>query len=121
MKPEPRQWPYWVSAVTGLSVCLLVSWISGRREAWDSTLYFTAGIPLMCVVAGLVAYHAPQRVWRWVLAMAAGQALAMAIAGSSLTLWPLALIAMTVLSLPQWIVARLAARFRASRDYPPAA
>lgn len=121
MKPEPRQWPYWVSAVTGLVVCLLVSWVSGRREAWDSPLYFTVGIPLMCVVAGVVAYWAPQRVWRWVLAMAVGQSLAMAIAGSSLTLWPLALIAMSVLSLPQWIVARLTARFRASRDGPPPA
>ncbi len=116
MNPEKRLWPYWVSALAGLLICLLIAKISGRREAWDSPLYFTAGIPLLCVVMAVVAYQAPQRVWRWVLAMAVGQSLAMAIAGGSATLWPLALIAMTVLSLPQWIVARLASRFRTRRD-----
>jgi hypothetical protein len=36
--------------------------------------------------------------------MAAGQALALAMAGNSLSLWPLSLVAMTILSVPQFII-----------------
>ena len=45
----------------------------------------------------------------WV-SMAVGQASAMLSAGNSLSLWPLSLIAMAVLSVPQFVVGSVASR-----------
>ncbi len=102
--------PHVASAIVGLVTCLAISIITGRREAWDSGAYFGIGMPLMCMMIFAISYRFPQRVWRWALSMAVGQSVAMVLGGGSLSLWPLALIAMTVLSLPQFGVALLASR-----------
>jgi hypothetical protein len=106
--------PYLLSFVAGFATCLVITLASGRKEAWDSSLYFIAGIPLMCAAAFAIARHWPARPWRWALTMALGQSVAMALAGGSLSLWPLAIIAMTIVSLPQfgfaWWGGRLGAR-----------
>ena len=70
----------------------------------------------MCVLVFPIAYSFPARAWRWVVAMALGQSIAILLGGGSLSLWPLAIIAMTVLSLPQLAVAIVAANLRERRD-----
>jgi hypothetical protein len=100
--------PYTLSLVAGLATCLAIMAVSGRKEAWDSNLYFVAGIPAMCVAAFALARAWPVRAWRWVVVMAVGQTIPLLLAGGSLALWPLSIIAMTVLSLPQFAVAILA-------------
>ncbi len=107
-----------VAIAAGLLISGAISAVSGRREAWDSGLYFVAGIPLMCLVVAWLAYHHPRRAWRWTVSMAIGQSLAMALAGSSLTLWPLALIATVVVSLPQFLTG-LVASWMAARGAGP--
>ncbi len=107
--------PHIVSAVAGFAVCMSVSITSGRREAWDSPLYFMIGIPLMCVVIFAISYRFPQRAWRWPLSMAIGQSAAMVMGGGSASLWPLAMIAMTVVSAPQFVVAMIASRIAKKR------
>jgi hypothetical protein len=79
-KPANNLLPYVASFIAGLAICLLITMISGRKEAWDAPEYFTLGIPVMC----------------------------------------LAIIAMTVVSLPQFIVALIASRIARKRA-PPAA
>jgi hypothetical protein len=56
--------PYVVSFVAGFAICFAVAKLGGRREPWDSSLYFVAGIPLMCVVSFALAYAYPLRAWR---------------------------------------------------------
>jgi hypothetical protein len=102
--------PLAIAALAGLLICLAISAITGKREAFDASLYFYAGIPLMCLVIFILGYHFPERPWRWTLAMAAGQALAIAIGGSSLSLWPLAIVAMAVLSIPQFLAGMIGSR-----------
>ena len=46
------------------------------------------------------------RAWHWILAMALGQAVALAMSGGLLGLLPLAVIAMNVLSLPPGTLVR---------------
>ena len=94
--------PYALSLVVGFAICLAITLASGRREAWDSGAYFIVGVPLMCAAAFAIAYRWPAKPWRWALTMAVGQSVAMALGGGSLSLWPLALVAMTILSLPQF-------------------
>ncbi|MBY0268443.1 MAG: hypothetical protein K2X06_01060 [Burkholderiales bacterium] len=120
-KPVNNLLPYAVSFIAGLAICLFITVTSGRREAWDAPIYFSIGIPAMCVVIFVLAYFFPQRAWRWVLSMALGQSLAMVLGGGSASLWPLAIIAMTVVSIPQFIVAMIAssiAKKRAPPDEP---
>jgi hypothetical protein len=109
-KPVNNAWPCAISFVAGLAICLLITVTSGRKEAWDAPEYFTIGIPLMCLVIFAISCKFPQRAWRWALCMAIGQSVAMVLGGGSASLWPLAIIAMTVVSLPQLITALVASR-----------
>jgi hypothetical protein len=117
-KPANNVLPYVISFITGLAICLFITVTSGRREAWDAPEYFTIGIPAMCLVMFFISYRFPQRAWRWVLSMAIGQTVALALGGGSASLWPLAMIAMTVVSLPQFIVAMIASGI-AKKRVPP--
>jgi len=59
--------PLWASLVTlgvGAAAWIVVAMFGGRREAWDSELYFAA-LPVIGLTAGAVAYFAPVRFWRW--------------------------------------------------------
>lgn len=102
LKQQPYV-PYIVSALSGLGVCLAITVVTGRKEAWDSGVYFYVGIPAMCALIFAISYFFPARAWRWTLCMAIGQSLAIASGGGSLNLWPLSIIAMVMLSIPQFI------------------
>lgn len=108
--------PFGVSVLGGLLVCLAISMATGRREAWDSEAYFYLGIPIMCAVIFVIGYRFPDRPWRWAMSMAAGQAFALVMAGNSLSLWPLSLVAMTVLSVPQFAVGSWASKLAIRRN-----
>jgi hypothetical protein len=104
---------YPVSFIVGFAVCFALSMITGKREAWDSGLYFSAGIPVMCAVIAALSYTRPDRPWRWTLAMAVGQSLAIVMADRSLSLWPLSIMAMLICSIPQFLAGKIASIFAA--------
>jgi hypothetical protein len=118
--PRSESLPYAASALSGLVVCLAITIATGRREAWDSGFYFSAGIPIMCALIFGISYIYPRRAWRWTLSMALGQSIALALGGGSLSLWPLAIIAMSVLSVPQFatglVASKLATRKSGTRN-----
>ncbi len=95
--------PYAAAALAGFIVCVALTMTSGGREAIDTAAYFPLGVPLMAAAIFVISYAFPLRAWRWTLSMAAGQLLAMLLAGSSLNLWPLAIVAMLVYSTPQFL------------------
>lgn len=95
--------PYAASFLAGLVVCLGLSITAGGAEAVDTAAYVPLGIPLMALAILALGYLFPTRPWRWTLSMAAGQMIAMLLTGSSLSLWPLAIIAMLFLSIPQFV------------------
>lgn len=49
-------WFYGLAVVTGIVVWVVVSMVSGRREAWDSQWYFLIGIPVVCVMSGALGF-----------------------------------------------------------------
>lgn len=102
--------PYAAAALSGLLVCLAIAFATGRNEAWDSGYYFIVGIPVMCALIYAISYVFPRRTWRWTLAMAVGQALALATGGGSLNLWPLMIVAMAILSVPQFVCGFIASK-----------
>ena len=111
--------PFAISAIAGFAVCLAITVATGKKEAWDSSLYFAVGIPVMCVLAFAVGYVFPAKAWRWAFGMAIGQSVAILMGGGSLSLWPLAIIAMTILSMPQLVAALVASGIAKGKESVP--
>lgn len=107
--------PLWASLVTlgvGAATWIVVAMAGGRREAWDSELYFAA-LPLIGVTAGAVSYLAPARFWRWAFFPFLAQALVMlaqtSSVGAGLALLPLGLIVFLILGAMCLIPAKIGA------------
>jgi hypothetical protein len=84
--------------------------ISGRNEAWDSPLYWSAAYPLCIAIAGALGFIEPTRAWRWGLAIMLVQPVVMVLAsGGGFSLLPLGLIMFAVLALPAVLGARIGA------------
>jgi hypothetical protein len=61
---KKEHWLYGIAVAVGVVVWVVVSEVSGRREAWDSPLYFSVGIPVLYVLTACLAYVEPDRSWR---------------------------------------------------------
>jgi hypothetical protein len=53
-------WLYAVALVVGVGTWLAVSHVAGKREAWDSEVYFSFGMPVVCVVSLLLGAAEPR-------------------------------------------------------------
>ena len=107
MKKDP--WLYGAAFVSGALVWILVSSYSGKREAWDSDLYFTFGIPALCFVAGILGYVEPHRAWRWGIVPLFGQGVWMFASQGLGNLFPLGLLVLGLFAVPPIVTAKLGA------------
>lgn len=105
-------WAYAGALGGGALLWLVSAGISGKTEAWDSSLYWTIAYPLAIALAGGLGYWAPEKPWRWGLAVMLAQALALAVSSSGFGLLPLGLILFTILALPAVALAKLMAKIR---------
>lgn len=103
---------YVAAAVSGVALWTAATVISGRTEAWDSTLYWVAAYPAGIVVSFVLGYLAPERPWRWAVTLMWCQAATLAVLASSYGLLPLGLILFGVLALPPAGAAALAGVLR---------
>ena len=102
-----------VALASGALLWLGTAAVSGRREAWDSPLYWTAAYPLCIALAALFAYLAPERPARWAFSIMLVQPLAMVLASNGdFGLLPLGLILFAILALPPFAAAKVAASMR---------
>ena len=101
---------YVTAAIGGAVLWQMAAMLGGRREAWDSSLYWVVSYPLGMVVAGVLGYLHPDRAWRWGLTLMLAQAVVLAFAAASFGLLPLGLIMFAVLGLPVMAVASWGAR-----------
>jgi hypothetical protein len=104
-------WLYGVAFLSGVVVWSLVTAMSGKREAWDSELYFTLGIPAVCLVAGILGFVEPQRPWRWGIVPLAGQFVWMLVTQGVGNLLPLGIIAFGLFAIPSVVTAKLGSVF----------
>lgn len=105
-------WLYVVAIMIGVLTWGAISTISDRREAWDSSSYFSVGMPVVCAASAILGFIEPRRVWRWGVAPLAGQFLWMLFTQGPGNLLPLGLIAFGVLSVPSIITAKIGAYVR---------
>ena len=102
-----------IALAVGASLWLGTAVLSGRREAWDSPLYWSAAYPLCIALAALLAYFAPERPARWAFAVMLVQPIAMVLSsGGDFGLLPLGLILFAILALPAFAAAKVAAAIR---------
>jgi hypothetical protein len=76
----------------GAASWMYVAQITGRREAWDSEIYFTTVLPALAVLAAGIGMLVPDRAWRWAFLPFAGQAMAAFVQNPTANLLPLGLI-----------------------------
>ena len=109
MKRE--HWLIVIAAAIGILVWVVVSAVASKREAWDSPLYFAAGIPFLCMVAGALALIEPDHPWKWAVVPLAAQAVWMFITQGVGNLAPLGIVFFGILAIPLLISARIGAFF----------
>ena len=104
-----------LAIATGVALELGVHALSGRREAWDSSQYWTIGLPIAGLVSVAIGWLAQRRDWLWSFAIVPSQVLTMmARNGEVGNLWPLALVFGTILSTPFVLASFLGAKLRRS-------
>jgi len=102
-----------ISAATGVLLEIGVFMVSGRREAWDSPVFWTAGLPIAALIARFVATGSD---WLWAAIIAPSQVLTMmARSGEIGSLWPLTLVLSFILSGPFVAAAFVGSRFRPAK------
>ncbi|HEX7381937.1 MAG TPA: hypothetical protein VF265_07250, partial [Nevskiaceae bacterium] len=103
----------WISGIGGGAILwALTVAVSGQREAWDSSLYWSVAYPLAICLAGGRGHWLPTRPWRWGIAVMLPQATILVLSAASFSLLPLGLIAFSVLALPAIAAAVFMARRR---------
>ncbi|HVT46321.1 MAG TPA: hypothetical protein VHD57_00925 [Vicinamibacterales bacterium] len=86
---------------TGMALELGIHAMSGRREAWDSPLYWTVGLPIAGVAALAIGWLARRRNWLWTVLIVPGQVLTMMLRSAEISgLLPLTVVLSAVLSAP---------------------
>ena len=102
---------------TGVALELGVHAMSGRKEAWDSTEFWTIGMPLALFAAFAIGRMSAGSDWIWTLAVAPAQVLTLMLRSEEMgNLWPLTLMISTILSVPFVMGALVGSRFRKKRE-----
>ena len=106
---------YATAVVGGALLWIATAKMSGRIEAWDSSLYWMVAYPLSIALAGALGYSVPRRPWRWGLAVMLVQAVVLTLTTASFILLPLGLTMFAVLALPPMGAALVMAAIRRRR------
>jgi len=94
----------------GFALWVLIPIFTGRREAWDSSIYFTVGIPALSAVSGLLGYLLPNHWWHFGLAAFLSQAIYIIVKGPTANMLPPGLVVLAVFCVPYLAAACLGAR-----------
>jgi hypothetical protein len=94
--------------LVSLIVWLLVSAAAGGREAWDTSAYWSVGLPVIYLVGGLAAYVGRATTWSIALWSGLGQFAGLLLTASGFSLWPLGMMMLAVLTLPVLATAAVA-------------
>lgn len=108
-EPTTSQLPlHLMAGLVGLVGYILAASLSGVAVAWASPWYYVLGWPFFCLATAWLSRRCPERSWRWPLSMMLGQVFASILYGN--TLFPVAMLFVTLLSLPQFLVASYMSR-----------
>ena len=116
MNSKHSQKPFWIAAIIGVALWIAASLTSGKREAWDSAVYWAGAYPLALAACAYLGYRFPERTWRWPVALFGAQVLPLAIISDGIgSLWVLGAVFLGVLALPGIVLAKIASRYGSVR------
>jgi hypothetical protein len=102
--------------IAGVGLELGIHTLSGRREAWDSGLYWTLGLPVVAVLSVAIGLASERSDWVWTFLIVPSQVTTMMVRGGEIgNLWPLTAALSSILSAPLVAAAFVGSRFRRSR------
>jgi hypothetical protein len=90
--------------------------LSGHREAWDSPLYWTLGLPVVAVLSAAIGLASERSDWLWTFLIVPSQVTTMMMRSGEIgSLWPLAAALSAILSTPFVAAAFVGSKFRPTR------
>jgi hypothetical protein len=108
-----------LAGVAGLALWAITATVTGKREPWDTDIYWTVSYPLAVIGSAVLGFLFPERPWRWAAMLMLMQFVVMIAMGSGLGLWPLGLIVLAVLATPAALASVLAAKLRRRTLFGP--
>lgn len=100
-----------IAFVAGVVLWFAASFITGRREPWDSSTYWWLIYPVAIAACGYLGYRYPARARLSAFVLFQAQFVGMVIRNGELgNLWPLGLALFAIIAIPGMVVAALAAR-----------
>jgi hypothetical protein len=104
--------PTLIAIAIGMVLWFMAALFIESREPWDDSAYWLIAYPLALLGSAFLGYSYPDRPWRWALLIFMAQVIAMWIQGGEVgNLWPLTLVAISIIALPAVFVAKFASRF----------
>lgn len=105
-----------LSVVAGVGLELGIHMLSGRREAWDSALYWTLGLPVVAALSVVIGLVSERSEWLWTFLIVPSQVTTMMVRSGEIgNLWPLAAALSSILSAPFVAAAFVGSKFRPTR------
>jgi hypothetical protein len=96
-----------VLAVVGFVATFGIARVTERFEAWDAGLYWSLGVPVMALAAGIAGYLCPPRTWSYGFSVIAGSVATMIGLTGLGNLWPIGLVFATALAFGCGLAAKL--------------
>lgn len=112
MTTLPSRTAFLVAAVAGAVGWFAISATSGRREAWDSELYFGLFLPAIAILVTWLGFLSPRGAWRWAFVPFGAQAVVALVQNPTASLLPGGLIVFAVLGAVCLVPAIVGAWFR---------
>lgn len=104
-----RDLSIWIGAGVGFLLWGMTALAGHRPEPWDTALYWSLSYPAALALAAILGFAFPRRAWRAAAALIGAQLPVMLLSGAGLSLLPLGLILLAILSLPAIALAEGAA------------
>ncbi|KGO96502.1 hypothetical protein [Flavobacterium enshiense] len=101
---------YPISIATGMIYWIVLCKITGQTEAWDSTYYYTIGLPLFMLINLFFGYIAPHNPWKWGFLSTISQLIPLTLISKPSPYWPVGIITFAVLSIPTIFTAILGSK-----------
>ena len=107
--------------LVGVSLEVVIGNPSGRRESWDSNVYWSVGFPAALVAAVVIGVLARGSDWVWTLAIVPSQVVAMAFKSRDFGLLGFTLVFSSILGVLILIASFAGMRLRGRRGRRPGA